>query len=121
MRHRWNLIILILLVPGSNWGDESAWIAEVATQLALGKPSVTVLINGGEVTWEDARQSVRAGRLLITVAGSGRTADLIAAGLRGDSSDERAKELIASGLVQLVDFTAGVSAASGLIESIFMN
>lgn len=108
-----------LLVPGSNWGDESAWIAEVATQLALGKPSVTVLINGGEVTWEDARQSVRAGRLLITVAGSGRTADLIAAGLRGDATDERAQELIASGLVQVVDFTAGLSAASSVIESIF--
>lgn len=38
-----------LLVPGSNWGDESRWIAETATHLASGAPSVTVLINGGEV------------------------------------------------------------------------
>ena len=109
-----------LLVPGSNWGDESGWIAETATQLASGAPSVTVLINGGEVTWEDARQSVRAGRLLITIAGSGRTADLLAAGLRGDPADVRATELIASGLVQAVDLNAGAIALTKVIETIFI-
>lgn len=108
-----------LLVPGSNWGDESAWIANVATHLAAGAPSVTVLINGGEVTWEDARQSVRAGRLIITIAGSGRTADLIAAGLRGDPTDDRAKKLIASGLVQSADLSAGAIALANRIETIF--
>ncbi|WP_181314358.1 hypothetical protein [Phormidesmis priestleyi] len=108
-----------LRVPGSKWGDESAWIADVATQLAAGAPSVTVLINGGEVTWEDARQSVRAGRLVITIADSGRTADLLAAGLRADPTDARAKELIASGLVQAVDLTAGTIALTTIIETIF--
>jgi len=106
-------------VPGSAWGDESAWIAETATQLASGAPSVTVLINGGEVTWEDARQSIRAGRLVITIAGSGRTADLLAAGLRGDPTDDRAKALIASGLVQAADLSAGAIALAEIIETIF--
>ncbi len=108
-----------LLVPGSAWGDESAWIAETATQLASGAPSVTVLINGGEVTWENARQSIRAGRLVITIAGSGRTADLLAAGLRGAPTDDRAKELIASGLVQAADLSAGAIALAEIIETIF--
>lgn len=108
-----------LLVPGSAWGDESAWIADVATHLAAGAPSVTVLINGGEVTWEDARQSIRAGRLVITIAGSGRTADLLAAGLRGDPTDDRAKALIASGLVQAADLSAGAIALAEMIETIF--
>lgn len=108
-----------LLVPGSAWGDESAWIAETATQLASGAPSVTVLINGGEVTWENARQSIRAGRLVITIAGSGRTADLLAAGLRGAPTDDRAKELIASGLVQAADLSAGAIALAEMIETIF--
>ncbi|PZV10407.1 MAG: hypothetical protein DCF22_16865 [Leptolyngbya sp.] len=108
-----------LLVPGSNWGDESAWLADVGTHLAAGAPSVTVLINGGEVTWEDARQSIRAERLIIAIAGSGRTADLIAAGLRGDPTDDRAKELIASGLVQAADLTTGAIALASTIEAIF--
>ncbi len=106
-------------MPGSKWGDESAWIADVATQLAAGAPSVTVLINGDEVTWEDARQSVRAGRLVITIADSGRTADLLAARLRADPTDARAKELIASGLVQAVDLTAGTISLTTIIETIF--
>lgn len=108
-----------LLVPGLEWGDESAWLAEVATQLAADAPSVTVLVNGGEVTWKDALQSVRAKRLLIAIAGSGRTADLLVAGLRGEPTDARAKELIASGLVQAVDFTAGTIALASVVETTF--
>ena len=108
-----------LLVPGSAWGNESPWLAAIATHLAAGAPSVTVLINGGEVTWEDALQNVRAGRPLITIAGSGRTADLLAAGLRGEPTDARAKDLIASGLVQAIDVTAGAVTLASIIETIF--
>lgn len=51
-----------------------------------------------------------------TVAGSEHTADLIAAGLRGDTTDECAQELIDSGLVQAVDFTTGAIALASVIE-----
>ncbi|MFB2835127.1 hypothetical protein [Floridanema evergladense] len=78
-----------VLVPGNNWGDESPWIADVATALANGAPSVTVLINGGGITLRDASNSMRVDRPLIVVAGSGRTADRIVAALRGEVSDEQ--------------------------------
>lgn len=107
-----------LLVPGMSWGDESAWLAAIATQLAANAPSVTVLINGGEVTWEDALQNVRVGRPLITIAGSGRTADLLAAALHGKLTDPRAEALIATGLVQEVNLSESISLAS-MIETIF--
>ena len=107
-----------ILVPGVAWGDESAWLAAIATHLAAGAPSVTVLINGGEVAWEDALQNVRTGRRLITIAGSGRTADLVAAGLRSEPTDDRARELLASGLVQAVEVTAGATALASMIETI---
>lgn len=109
-----------LLVPGANWGDESAWLAAIATQLAEKAPSVTVLINGGDVTWEDALHNVRAGRSLITIAGSGRTADVLAAGFRGEPSDDRAQELLASGLVHVVDLAESIALAS-MIETIFIS
>lgn len=92
-----------VLVPGTRWGDESAWIAELASALSDGFPSLTVLINGGEVTWNDASQNVGQGRPLLVVAGSGRTADALASALDGKITDERARKLVASGLMQAVD------------------
>lgn len=110
-----------LLVPGVNWGDESVWLSTAATQLAAGAPSVTILINGGEITWEDALHNVRAGRPLITIAGSGRTADVLAAGFRGEPSDGRAEEILATGLVQVVDLAENSIALASMIETIFMS
>ncbi|MBD2462844.1 hypothetical protein H6G89_17530 [Oscillatoria sp. FACHB-1407] len=108
-----------LLIPGSNWGDESPWIADVATALAEDQPSVAILINGGEVSWKDASQNVQEGRAIITIAGSGRTADILAAVLRRQADDQRAQEIIKSGLVQAIDLTAGREELTKTIEMIF--
>jgi len=96
-----------VLVPGSNWGDESPWIVKVATVLAEECPSVTILINGGEITFIDALNSVDAGRLVMVIAGTGRTADTLVSGLRGQATDERAKRLAASGKIHAIDLEAG--------------
>ncbi|MGF1989421.1 MAG: hypothetical protein RMY62_016335 [Nostoc sp. ZfuVER08] len=95
-----------ILVPGHNWGDESAWIVQVATMLAGGAPSVTMLINGGEITFLDAANSVIAGRLVMVIAGSGRTADKLVCALNGEATDERAEKLAASGKLQTIDLEA---------------
>jgi hypothetical protein len=71
-----------LLVPGEQWGDESRWIAEVATHLSGEHESMTILINGGSVTVRDAYASVAAGREIVIVAGTGRVADDIVQALR---------------------------------------
>ncbi|MGF1535181.1 MAG: hypothetical protein ACFB4J_01675 [Elainellaceae cyanobacterium] len=92
-----------LLVPGHDWGDESAWIALVATHLAGTAGSAAVLINGGEITWKDAAANALAGRDIVVVAGSGRTADLIAAAHGGSPSDPRAASLLASNHIQIID------------------
>jgi hypothetical protein len=92
-----------VLVPGTMWGDESPWIARVASAFAQEAPSVTVVVNGGETTWEDVRRSVEAGRPVVVVSGSGRTADELAAALRGEEADERAQSLTESGLIEAVE------------------
>jgi hypothetical protein len=91
-----------LLVPGSTWGDDSPWIANTATTIAQGMPSITVLINGGEVTWQDATASIKADRPIVAIAGSGRTADVLAAALQGDVTDPRASAIVTSNLLQAV-------------------
>jgi hypothetical protein len=89
-----------VLVPGAEWGCEAPWIARIAAELAGTAPSVTVLVNGGEIAYSDVRWSVEAGRTVLAVAGSGRAADEITAALRGEHADERAVRLAATGLVR---------------------
>jgi SLOG in TRPM, prokaryote len=68
-----------LLVPGDEFGDEARWIASVARILAGPFPSVTLLVNGGDISIRDAQLSLAHGRPLIVLSGSGRVADDIAA------------------------------------------
>jgi hypothetical protein len=88
-----------LLVAGEGWGKESPWIARLATALANGEPSLTLLVNGGEISWTDISASIAEGRLIVAVAGSGGTADAVAAHLFGTQADQRIEALASSGLL----------------------
>jgi hypothetical protein len=92
-----------VLVPGTNWGDESPWLAQTASVLSEGYPSVTLVVNGGEITLLDVSYSVNAKRPAIALEGTGRTADKLAAALRGEATDRRAQELVSSGYIQAID------------------
>jgi SLOG in TRPM, prokaryote len=92
----------IILVPGSTWGDESPWLSRIATSIADGRPSVTLVVNGGEITYDDITHSLQSGRPVIVVAGTGRTADAIAAARDGRGDDLRAMRIAASDGTQIV-------------------
>ena len=92
-----------VFVPGSEWGDEASWLAELATAVAGREPSATVLANGGPIAVADARHSIDAGRRVIVLDGSGRTADALAAAARGERSEPELAALAATGLVDAVD------------------
>ncbi len=92
-----------ILVPGSNWGDESPWLSRLASVLSDGFPSVTVVVNGGEITFQDVSNSVLEDRPVLTLDGTGRTADKLAAALRGEATDCRAKHLAASGKMHAIN------------------
>jgi hypothetical protein len=67
-----------ILVPGKNFGDESPWIVGAATLLSKRHASVTILINGGEVSRKDINLSVANGRPVIAFGGTGRLANALA-------------------------------------------
>lgn len=67
-----------ILVPGSEFGDESAWIVDAATIISKGRRSVTILINGGKVSEKDINLSVASGRAVIALGGTGRLANDLA-------------------------------------------
>lgn len=100
-----------VVVPGDQWGDESPWIADVATALSGAAPSVTVLVNGGQIALDDVEHSLDAGREVVVVAGSGRAADALAAALDGAAADRRAAELAGRGGIHSVpaDDPAGLA------------
>jgi len=93
-----------LLVPGTDWGEEVPWLARAATIVADGAPSVTLVVHGGEITYDDAQASIAEKRPVLVAAGSGGTADELAAAVRGQAADPRAQALADSELVQAVDF-----------------
>jgi len=93
---------LFLLVPGNQWGDEARWITQVAAIVAGSGPSVTVLVNGGQIAYTDVSESLSSGRPVVVLAGSGRTADAIAEARAGNGGDARAIGIAASPLTSVV-------------------
>lgn len=91
-----------VVVPGTEWGEEVPWISRTATLLAGTARSVTVLVNGGDIAYRDAAASLAAGRPVLVVAGSGRSADQIARALRHEVSDSRAHAIASSDLISEV-------------------
>lgn len=109
-----------VLVPGSRWGNETPWIARVTKIIAGRMPSVTILINGGEITLKDAAQSVKAKRPIIVIAGSERTADKVTDALRGKIvQDKRISELVSSGYLQAIDLTENFDELNSILDKIF--
>ena len=64
-----------IFIPGKDWGDESQWISKIATRVAGGKKSITVLINGGDISRTDVEYSLTENRPTFVMRGTGRLAD----------------------------------------------
>lgn len=92
-----------VLVPGRSWGDEGPWLARLGAAVGGGSRSATVLVNGGEIALRDAERSVASGTPVIVLAGSGRTADALAAAAAGRPRDEASARAADSGLIRAVD------------------
>jgi hypothetical protein len=109
----------VLLVPGSDWGDESPWLVDVAAALAGGESTVTIVVNGGAITYDDIGRSLGAGRPVVVVAGTGRAADDVAAAAAGRPSNSRAARMAASPLTSVVDLRDHDAVAAAL-ESVLV-
>ncbi len=64
-------------IPGDNWGDESAWISKIATSLAGDHKSITILVNGGNISRTDVEYSILEDRPAFVMRGTGRLANEI--------------------------------------------
>lgn len=99
-----------VLVPGSAWGDETPWLARVAGVLARDRPSVTILVDGGQIALDDVKESIEAGRPTVVWAGTGRLADTFGPMAEGRGEEERAETLLDSPLVRVIHTADGAGA-----------
>lgn len=74
------------------WGAETAPMYDVFARLAEGKPSVTVVANGGGITYNEVKANLAQGRKVIAICGSGRVTDAICHELWG-TDPSRAEKL----------------------------
>lgn len=80
-KQRWQLephCSHFILVPGSRFVDASPWIDSAASMLSDGHRSVTILINGGEISRKDIELSLKKGRPVIALSRTGHLADELA-------------------------------------------
>jgi hypothetical protein len=77
---------------------------------------VTLVVNGGTITLQDALYSTVVGRRVLAVAGSGRVADALAGALIGLPSSPEAARIAASGLLQAVDLCAGPEVVTDVLR-----
>lgn len=95
---------VVLLVPGNRFGDERDWLFAAADHLARGSAPM-ILVNGGKLALEEARERMDAGHAVVAVSGTGRAADELAAdeGLR------------ASGRLRVIPATADGAALAAVL------
>ena len=73
-----------ILVPGNEWGDESSWISRIAEICSAPLQSVTILMNGGDISRQDVNHSLKDYRPVISLLGTGRLADELAKNSKSD-------------------------------------
>ena len=110
------------LVPGDQWGDESRWLAEIASQMAGDYSSLTILINGGSIALVDAMENLRVHRPLLVIEGSGRLADEIAEAVNYPDQERRPEitELMEMGEITLFGLEDSFSQFEAILRKKFL-
>jgi hypothetical protein len=81
----------VLLVPGTQWGDETPVLSRLVGEVARGQPAVLVVIGGGAGALVECIEHARRNRPIVVLSRSGRLADELA-DLRLEVRDGRAAD-----------------------------
>jgi hypothetical protein len=98
----------LVRAPGESWGDETPPLSRIVSTIAGGRPSVALLVGGGDGTRVEVIEHLLRHRTIVVLEGSGRLADALARGL-SSSSDSDLRALVATGDVRVVDMTRSPS------------
>lgn len=96
------------LIQTDEWGEETPMMYELVQVLCRDRPSVAVLVNGGEIAKTELLYNVRQKRPIIIIEGSRRLADTIADlchEKNAASSDQKLAEIVKDGDLHLFPLT----------------
>lgn len=65
----------MVLVPGGKYGNEASWIVDLAAGLAPREASISILVNGVNVTRKDIQLNLQAQRKIFALSGTSRLGD----------------------------------------------
>lgn len=104
--------------PRDSWGSETETMYWLFNTLSAGRPSVTIVANGGGIVLAEVAANVKAGRRMLLIKGSGRAADALISLLeRTTPTDDEVLQLRgraeAAGLVRRPELFQIVPMASG--------
>ena len=111
---------------GDAWGSETGTMYWLFANLAEGRPSVTIVANGGGITLAEVEANVRAGRRMILIEGSGRAADALVSLLKHTAPSDaevkalrdRAEKAMLTGRPELFQVLPLQAGAPGLRDAI---
>lgn len=110
-----------VLVEAETWGGETETMYQLAQALSQQIPSITLLINGGDIAKREVVQNVRQRRPIILIEGSGRFADDLATSIHQQSippSDPVLAEIMADGDLHLFPLTGTAQQLEQLVRSL---
>jgi hypothetical protein len=110
-----------VLTPGSNWGDETETLFEMAETLAPERAPVVLLIGGGDVAKKQMLQAVRQGWPVIILKESGGLADTVAALAQERPhfiEDSGLAEIIVDGKLYYIQSTGPISSFERVLEQL---
>jgi len=106
-----------VLTPGRRFGDETGIAYAIVQMLSEKMPTLALVVNGGEITYDEVLRNVAQNREIIVLAGSGRAADAIAAVWEsGQSGEARLAQIVARGRVVLFAVAEGPHRLARLIR-----
>lgn len=106
----------VILAPGDEWGAELPSMLEAARLISAGKPTVAVLVDGGPLALTEATKCLAQGWPLITIAGSGRAADDLAA--LGSGASNSGLDGRPAAAIHVSQMSAGPAALATLLRAL---
>lgn len=106
-----------LLVEGAEWGAETDAMLALSEALSAAAPSLAVLAGGGAGARREVLAHLRAGREVIVLGGTGRFAERLEVASAGTGAmEEETAEMVASGLITVVDAAQPPSVLTDLVR-----
>jgi len=106
-----------VLVPGTQWGDETETMYAIADNYAAPACSVALYVGGGPLTLNEMAANARTNRPMILIAGSGGAADAVLAAA-GQQNSPLYTDICSAGTIHALPITSTPAELRSLLDQV---